>query len=143
MNKEAMKKEAIERLKMLELHPNVLADFVNGNKLNYSETQKMGQSNVPVLYWLTDEQKLLVEEFEEEHGCLVYHVLVGKYNLGGDIAEMISFLYVSQYEDEWELEREDLKSGYPIAYVINTSWDIKEFGSIGIKPLVGGILRVA
>lgn len=43
--KEKMRAEAIERMKILNLHPNVLNEFKNENKINFSEF------NLGILYW--------------------------------------------------------------------------------------------
>ena len=62
---EQKKKEAITRMKLLHLHPNVIREFEKDNILNLSESGGF-------LYWLTDEQKEHVSAFEEEHNALVY-----------------------------------------------------------------------
>lgn len=133
VTREDKKREAIERMKILKLHSNVIRDFREDDKLNMSE-------NGGFLYWLDEAQQELVREFEEQNKALVYHVL---HNIvGGD--EHLAFLYVSDYEEEWEYDREDLLSGYPLAYVKNLSYDIdSEFGSIGVKPNIGGLCRTA
>ena len=42
----------------------------------------------------------------------------------------------------WCIDREDLASGQALAYVINkTMPDCSEFGSIGVEPCNGGIVR--
>lgn len=46
-----IKKEALDRMKLLQLHPNVINEFKNENKLNRSEFSK------GILYWLTDEER--------------------------------------------------------------------------------------
>lgn len=135
MTREEMKKEALGRMKKLDIFPTAIKEFIKEDKLNFSMDG--------ILFWLDDEKKQLVKNFEEQTGGLVYHVIWGKYNVGGDEVTMTSFLYVSPNEEEWELEREDLDEGYPMAYVINDTFDCEEFGSIGIKSLLGGVLRVA
>lgn len=124
--KEEMKKEALNRMKMLKLHPNIIKEFSNKGILNLSLNA--------ALYYLSEEQLARVQEFEKEYGGLVYHVIQNRY--------MLSFLYVSKHKEEWEYDRNDLKEGYPIAYVVNLSDEsCSEFGSIGIRPCVGGLLR--
>lgn len=125
--------EALERMAMLDLYPNIVKEFKKDGIVNMSEHGGM-------LYWLTDEQKAFVEEFEEKYNALVYHV-IHNYT---DIGEMFSLLYVSDEKEEWEYDRNDLKQGYACAYVKNLDDDMcSEFGSIGIKPQFGGLTRTA
>lgn len=135
MTREKMKKEAINRMESLNIFPAAILEFKNEDKLNFSLDG--------ILFWLDDEKKQLVKAFEEATGALVYHVVWGKYLLGGETVTMTSLLYVSSEENEWELERTDLAEGYPIAYVINEDFGVKEFGSIEIKSVFGGLMRVA
>ena len=130
---EQKKQEALERMKMLSLYPNIIREFEKDGIVNMSE-------NGGFLYWLDDEQKEFVSDFEEENNALVYHV-IHNYTEAG---EMLTFLYVSDYEEEWEADRDDLKEGYTCAYVKNLDADwCSEFGSIGIKPQFGGLVRTA
>ena len=62
----------------------------------------------------------------------------------------MTLLYISQYEDDWPTDREDLKNydpryGYSImAYVYNLTNDIfSEFESVCVKPKNGGLIRTA
>ena len=78
--------------------------------------------------------------FEEEYNAVVYHVIHSHTNFG----ELLSLLYVSEHEEEWEYDREDLEEGIAVAYVENlTYWDCSEMGSIGIEPRNGGLARTA
>lgn len=133
MNKEQQKQEAIERMKMLKLSPNIIKEFEKENTLNLSE-------NGGILYWLDSDQQAIVDEFETEHDALVYHVIHNFTEFGG----LYSLLYVSKHEEEWETDREDLKDGYAFVYVKNVddNWCSK-FGSICIKPQYGGLVRTA
>ena len=143
--RDEMRREAIERLKMLDLHENVLKDFEDDNKLNYSERVKLatGQREpYGILYWLDNEPEWarLVKEFEDEHGALVYHA-THEYTTFG---ECLDLLIVSKYEDEWERDRDELMQGYAFAWVINLDYpEFSEFGTIGIKCSGGGIIRTA
>lgn len=132
--KEAMKKEAIERMNILNLHPNVIKEFTEKGTLNYS------YSELGFLYWLTDETQARVEKFERETEYLVYHVIEDETSIG----RLITFLYVSTCEDEWEADKEDLGAGQCIAYVVNKEDEMfSEFGSVGLKSINGGVVRTA
>ena len=130
---EKKKEEALKRMKLLELYPNVIKEFEKDNVINLSE-------NGGFLYWLNDEQKQIVTEFEEEHDALVYHVIHDFTEFG----ELLTFLYVSDYDEEWEYDLEDLKDGYACAYVKNLTDDMcSEFGSVCFRPQFGGLVRTA
>jgi len=131
ITKEQKKQEALERMKMLSLYPNIIREFEKDGIVNMSE-------NGGYLYWLDDEQREYVSDFEEEYNALVYHVIHNYTEVG----EMLTFLYVSDDEDEWRYDRDDLKAGYACAYVKNLDEDaFSEFGSVGIKPELGGLIR--
>ncbi len=131
--KEKQKQEAIERMKMLKLSNNVIKEFEKEGVINMSE-------NGGILYWLDSDQQAIVDEFEKENNAVVYHVIHNFTQFG----ELYALLYVSDDEDEWTYDREDIKIGCALAYVKNTTDDwCSEFGSIGIKPQYGGLVRTA
>ncbi len=133
MERTKQKREAIERMKMLNLYPNIIKEFDKEGIVNLSE-------NGGFLFWLDSDQKAIVDEFEAEYDALVYHVIRSFTEFG----ELYSLLYVSKHEDEWGYDKDDLKSGYPVAYVKNVDDDFcSEFGSIGVKQQFGGLVRTA
>ena len=56
---------------------------------------------------------------------------------------MDAYLFVSDYKDEeWEMDREDLKKGVVLSYVYNYDVpEFSEFGSIGIEPTIAAGLK--
>ena len=125
--------EALKRMEMLHLHENVIDDFKEIALLNQSE---LGG----ILYWVEGEMEKKIREWEEKTGNLVYHVIHDYTEFG----ELLSLLYVSTNEDEWETDREDIQDGYALAYVMNLTDDwCSEYGSIGIRPQWGGVVRTA
>ena len=125
--------EALKRMELLKLHENVIDDFKEIALLNQSE---LGG----ILYWVEGETEKKIHEWEEKTGNLVYHVIHDYTEFG----ELLSLLYVSTYEDEWETDREDIQDGYALAYVMNLTDDwCSEYGSIGIRPQWGGVVRTA
>lgn len=133
MTKQEQKMEAIKRMKILKLHANAVNEFDKENMLNLSE-------GYGALYWLDDKQKEYVNAFEQKYNSVVYHVI---HNIT-EFGELLAFLYVSDSEDEWSYDRNDLKDGYACAYVENLDEPVfSEFGSIGIKPSFGGLVRTA
>ena len=132
MNREAQKKEAIKRMKMMKIMNEVIKDFEQNDNVQRSET--MG-----FMYWLSDEEKEMVHKFEEEYHALVYHVIKSRTEFG----TLLNFLYVSDSKEEWEMDREDIKDGYVFIYCKNLDDDIcSEFGSICYKSVNGGLVRV-
>lgn len=129
--KERQKAEAVKRMKKLGILEQPIKEFEEEDKLNLSESGG-------ILYWLNDEQKKMVENFEAEHNGMVYHVIHQFTNIG----ELYNLLYVSEYVEEWKMDMEDLGAGQALAYVVNMDMpDCSEFGTIGIEPSVGGLIR--
>lgn len=130
---EVKKQEAIERMKTLGIFPQTIKQF-KGGQVSYSEPP-LGAN-----YWLDEDQEKIVREFEEEHNALVYFVIRSYTELG----KLDALLYVSDYEEEWEMDREDISEGYALAYVYN--YDVpyfSEIGSIGVRERFGGLVRVS
>lgn len=128
-----MKKEAVRRLKMLGILDEAIGEFERNQTVILS-------GDLGYLHRLTAEQKEIVRKFERRTGNLVYHVLRSVTPMG----EMLSMLYVSDDPDgwEWEFAREDLRMRLPVAYVVNLDHeDLSEYGTIVIKPLLGGVIR--
>lgn len=133
MLKEKQKTEAIERMRLLKLDEGVIKEFEEESKLNKSES-------VGYLYWLNDEEKKMVEEWEEETGNLVYHVRFDETQIG----PLYSLFYVSKHEEEWEMDREDIKYGTAVVYVVNKMYDYcSEYGSIAFRSEIGGVVRTS
>ena len=131
--REVKKEEAIKRMKSLEIINDAIRQFKDDDIVMVSE-QPMG-----ALYWLNDEEKQMVKEFEEKHNALVYMVVRAYTTIG----KMDSLLYISDYEEEWEMDNEDIKDGYVMTYTINHDMpDCSEFGSIVVKPAFGGLIRI-
>ena len=128
------KMEAIKRMEVLDIYGPTINQFENEGVLSYSEPP-LGTN-----YWLDDEQRKIVREFEEEHHALVYFALRSYTKIG----IMDSFLFVSDYPEEWVLDNNDIKNGYAYAYVYN--YDVPEYseiGMIGIEPRFGGLVRIS
>ena len=133
ITKEMKKEEAIKRMKALDIIDDAIEQFKNDDIVMVTEPPLGG------LYWLTDEEKEMVRKFEEEHDVLVYMIVRAFTQLG----KMDSLLYVSDWQEEWEYENEDLKDGYAMSYTINHDMpDCSEFGSIAFKPMFGGLIRI-
>ena len=138
--KEKQKQEALKRMKTLKLMREVINDFKENGKVYYSERQN-AMFNA-VLYWIdnNDEYVEIVKKFEKKHNALVYHCQLTHLKYG----DCLSLLYVSKNEEEWDYDKEDLNNGYAFCYVKNLQCDYdSDFGSIGLRPSMGGVVRTA
>lgn len=133
--REKQKAEAKKRLRILEVLPEVI-DGIDNDLLYCSERQN--KTFPAVLYYMTEEMEEKVKEVEQQTGIYVYHIQVSYTEFG----TLWSMLYVSKYEEEWDLERSDLKDNYAISYVWNETCDFGEFGGIQIISRHGGVERI-
>lgn len=124
--------EGVKRMRALKMLKQPINEFKKEGVLNLSE-------NGGYLYWLEPNERDMVAKFEAEHDATVYHVIKSFTTFG----VMYSLLYVSAYEEEWDQDMVDIKSGMALAYVVNVDMpDCSEFGSIGIQPSIGGVKRI-
>ena len=131
--REEVKNECVKRMKKLKLHPNVINEFINENKLNKSD------GPLGTLYWLTEEEQERVKRIEEKYNVLVYHVIHTFSNLG----ETYDLLYVENEKECWEYDRLDIEQGIVLSRTEVVEVDINsEFGSIGIQSKNGGVIRI-
>ena len=89
--RELQKEEALKRMQMMNLLPEVVDNFKKHQELYKSEF-------TGVLYWLNEEEKAIVEEFEKTYGGMVFHIIKNYTEFG----KLLSLLYVSKYPEEWE-----------------------------------------
>lgn len=133
VSREDKKVEAIKRMRAMKIFPDAIKQFAEDDVVMVSEPPIGG------LYWLNDEQKKMVQDFENEWNALAYLVVRSFTNLG----TMDSIFYVSDYEGEWCMDDADIKENYACVYVVNhDAPDCSEFGTITWKNAGGGILRV-
>lgn len=130
--KDVILNEVEKRFKKLNLHPNVLKDFKRG-VLNRSENP------YGILYWLTEEEQAKVKEIEKEYNIVVYHVI----HHFAEFGECYCMLYLDNNEIDFVNDDDMLEEGIVYAYVWNKDDDIcSEFGSIMIKAVNGGVVRI-
>lgn len=135
VSREEKKAEAIKRMKKMGVFKPTIKQFEKDDLVSVSEPP------FGAFYWLNDEEKKMVQEFEEEHNALVYMVVRSFTTLG----KIDSLLYVSDYPEDWDYDMNDLEDHYVMAYVVNHDMpDCSEMGSICWKLAVGGgIVRTA
>lgn len=131
MQREAQVKEALKRMRMLNIFKPTIKEFEKEGKISKSINGG--------LYWLDDEDMERVRKFEEMCDALVYNVI----ECNTEFGKLQNFLYVSKNEEEWEFDTQDIKDGIVFAYVCNLDIpEYSEFGSIGIRNFGGGLVRV-
>jgi len=132
---EEQKAEAIKRMKLIKLMPEIIEQFEQDNTVHYSEA--MG-----ILYWIFNEPEWEehIKQLEIKWNILVYHAELSYLEFG----TCLSLFYVSSYKEEWAREKKDLEKGYACCYVWNIDDDVcSEFGSITFRLMNGGVKRTA
>lgn len=133
VTREIKKAEAVDRLRRMEIIEDAIIQF------HEDDTVMVSENPFGFLYELNDEQKELVKEFEAEYNGLVY--LANYCNT--EFGELLSLFYVSDHEEEWGMDNEDIEGGYAMVYCINLDCpDFSEFGSIAFRPVNGGVKRI-
>lgn len=149
--REKMVEEAVKRMKTCGLYNEKGDSVIEHFKKDGTVFVSKPCGQVGVIYRLNEAEQQLVKDAEENYNILVYHVI--RNNTGCGV--MYAMLYVSQDEEEWEMDNDDLEfrcnKAYPVAYVANvgnakeddTSLSVwcGEFGSIGIAKGFGGLVR--
>lgn len=132
-SREEKKIEALARMKLWGIYPPTIRQFKNEDLISESVPP------VGACFWISGEQLARVRDFEKQHNALVYHVVHSYTNIG----ELESYLYVSDYPEEWRQDRKDIGYGQQLVYVLNhTMPDCSEFGSIGVKRSpAAGLIR--
>ncbi len=138
VSREIKKVEAIKRMKALGLFAPCIKAFKR-DEVQLSEP-------TGGLYEFSSNTELTakVKEFENEYNALVYHVIHTPARIDGEVMDMYNFLYVSDYQEEWEADNVDIEYGYTMSYVWNKTIDyFSEFGSIAVQGRFGGLVRVS
>ena len=127
---EEQKSEAVRRLRML-FEDSTIPDAFEKAGTVYLCDHPDGKP-IPIPEEMMDD----LRQLEKEHGLLVYLVIADSWSY--------SYLYVSKYKEEWEMDVNDLGEGYPVVYVENLEDpECSEFGSIRIFPNGDGLIRIA
>lgn len=132
--RELQKQEAITRLKLMDIYTDAIQQFTE------CDTVMVSERPYGALYELNSKQKQMVKDFEKEHNSLVY-VVTHTYTEFGELYELF---YVSDTQDEWFLDQQDIKDMRPCVYTVNVDDPYSsEFGCIGVQPRFGGLIRVS
>ena len=79
----------------------------------------------------------LKDKVENEYGKVLFGLLDTVYDF-----QCLSFVFVSQFFDDWWEEKEELKNGIATAMVFNISEDLYEMGQIEFSLYNGYPVRV-
>ena len=130
------KEVAINAMKSLNILPDYIKRFKNDGVITLFE--RFGGFYIDE----HNEPELLekIREFEKEYECIVYAVTHNLFIFG----ECYSFLCISKYEEEWAMTLGNLEMGLAWSYVWNKTdeW-CSEFGTIAVRSIGGGIMRIA
>lgn len=130
--KAKMKAEAIKRMVGLEILPEDIEAFKERGEIKLSTYPFGITQEVP------DKYKKLISDWAEENDCVPYYVICSDTNIG----VLLSVLYVSEYEEEWDMDWEQIKICCPFAYVFNLrNPEFSEYGSISVEKVHGGLVR--
>lgn len=131
---EEKKTEAVDRLKKLRIFPETIKQFEKDGKVSRSEPP------FGAFFWVEGDDLKKLRKFEEHYSALVYLVIRTYTGIG----VMDSYLYVSDYREEWADDRQRLTENETFAWVENLDApDCSEFGSIGFTySPAASLLRV-
>lgn len=126
--------EAVKRMKRWGIFNQTIRQFEKENLVSISEPP------FGAFFWVEGDELEAVKKFEERYNALVY-CIVRSYT---EIGKMDSYLYVSDYKEEWEMDNTDQNESSQIAYVVNHDMpDCSEFGRVGLeRTIAGGLKRV-
>ena len=134
--KHSMKREAVRRLRKLQIMEETIQQFIDDNIVTMSEEMMPG---VGILYWANDREKQAIKEFESNGKYVIYHGI----RIRTDEGYIAYFLFVS--DDEYDKQNFDDNIQQNIAYIwcdkLDTSY-YSEGGTCYIAPGMGGIVEV-
>lgn len=135
-----MMDEATNRIKILHqqgLYNEVVKQWKCG-KACFSEMKIISGNMIGVNYTFDEAPQLdaLKKQFEKKWNFVVYYGI----HFNTDYGECISLFYVSNFEDEWVDEINDLQNGHQIVCTINIDANKEEFGEVEFKMAQGGMI---
>ena len=130
---EALKAEALERMKLLGLSPEVIQQFEQTGQVSTCSCTTGKPLTTP------DQTQALIPRLEQQHDILIYLNVHTESAFG----TLDNLFFVGKYDEEWAWERADLQDDYALVYVHNWTYpQCSEIGTIGFERTGdGGILR--
>lgn len=133
---EEKKEEALKRMSTIVDHFHLgdkLVNYLMEDKLYYSYAYSMDTINYD------DRYAQAVKNFESENEVYVYHAIEAKLSNGDTL---LSFLFVSDYREEWQNELLDGDSILTYSFCVETP-DYGEMGWIEMAAPMGYLMRIA
>ena len=125
------KEEAKKRMTLLGMSQRVIQEFMENGRISITGTPGC-------CGYVEGEDLNRILDFEKKHDVLVYVVIHDK---DSNIGTTDSYLFVSNYDNEWEAERDNLQNGGAWAYVYNRTMPLySELGAIGVGKMQCGAL---
>ena len=114
---EELKKEAVERMKLLKLKDEIIQEFKERNILYVSN---LGGT----LTVASDEQLKLIKQLEENKNIVIYH-LIHQTTQHRDVTYC---LFVDSNKENWKADREDLKNQFAVTICYTKTKNTNESG---------------
>ena len=133
-SQEEMKQEAVLRMELLGLDPQIVQSFQLEGTVSLSEQV----SQQVILRPADDEVEGWIKNFEEEYECLVYHVLRAQNPMVGDCW---SLLFVSPASSDWQGEQRYIKNS-GLVYAYSSSEMEEGVSEIVVEKQGGGLARI-
>lgn len=129
--REKQKQEALKRMKLMGVHNDVLNSFERDGTIMLCASGRYRP--------LTENELSEARRFEREHDATVF-LAVRWFTMFGTLDAL---LFIGKYEEEWEMEHEDIRDGYVMSFCINRSYpECSEMGSICFRVTKdGGVVR--
>lgn len=133
---------AFKILKAYRIHPSVSNAFGKGRKnhrLFYSE--RASATFPAVLYWLDNEPEYarIAKEYADRTGSLVFHAILTHTEFG----DLLDVLAVPNDVADAIIFEAEASRGNFMSYCYNLTTGEAECGTIGVRPAMGGLKRVA
>lgn len=120
-------------MKILGIYSGTIQQFEEENLVSVSEPP------IGAFFWADDETLKNIKNFEEKNNALVYLVIRTYFQ---ELGTMDSYLFVSDYKEERESDKNNLKNNQSLTYVYNHDFPVySEFGAIGFEKKIAAGLR--
>ena len=129
-------------LRAYHIHPSVSNSFRKGSKKHRLFYSERGNSTFPaVLYWLDNKPEFvkIANDYAEKTGNLVFHAILTPTEFG----DLLDILSIPSDTEDVEAFLEEAQNGIFRSYCYNLSTGEAECGSIKVRPIMGGLERIA
>ena len=138
-----LKKEAIERMRIMGIDEDFIRDYEVNGSISIFECQNavLNAVRYELEYYSIEKLKVEIKAFEVGTKAMVYMVQ----KTWTEFGTLYAFFYVADNDKEhWEEDKKELANGIAFTYVYNESEPMfSEYGEIGFKQSMGGIVRIS